>query len=543
MKKPSFLTTEFFQEVCNRISQATGHNINVMDERGVIIASATASRIGELHKGAASIMSGEADFFSADAATAKRLNIKEGYNLPLDYQGQRIAVIGVTAPVDEAMKLAEVVRICADTILQDAGRELELKRQLETEVDKRTKELALEVEERRRAQSELLSSEQRMRDMASASSDWFWETDSQHRFVYLSDTFYELSGFSKEFMIGKTREQIMRARKVKTDLKSWQQISQKQQEGEIFRSLIYEILKPDGDTMILEISGIPVYNIDGEFLGYRGTGSDITQKFIMEESLKQSEKMASLGEMVAGVAHEVNTPIGICITVITHMISEIEGLDSRYQTGKMTRNQLETFIKETGSNYEIMLSNLKRSAELIKSFKQVAVDQSSEKIRRFDFKGYIQEILTSLKPKLHRTSHELHVNCPNGIIVSTRPDVFAHIITNFIVNSLVHAFGEATTGRIDICVIPPDNTHPCFRLVYKDNGKGMDDETRKRVYEPFYTTKRGVGTGLGMHIVFNMVTEVLLGRINCRSAVGEGVRFEIEIPPDTAYFTYHNESE
>ena len=528
MDRLLLLDPKIFQNICEQIAAAIGYNINVMNADGVIIASSNKSRIGEQHYGALKVMRGEIDSLAVDAKAAQAHNMSEGYNLPLEYQGKRIANIGVTAPLDEARRYAEVVRISVNAILRDRGREIELKSALEFEVKKRTADLEKEIQRHKQTEAELILNRERLNDTLMSSSDWLWETDADNRYVYLSETFYGVIGLTKEEVLGRTRDEVIGQLLLSTDRNQWEKISQLQKERRGFRNLCYEIKTPAGETLIIEVSAKPFFDSKGNLRGYRGTGADVTREKIMEEALKQSEKMAGLGEMVAGVAHEVNTPLGVCVTVASHLEEELKCLQERYQRGAMSRTHLENYLHEAFQSYDIIKNNLNRAAGLIRSFKQIAVDQSSEYPRLFDFGLYIGEVLTSLGPKLSKTDFKTLVNCPDNLKVKARPDLFAHILTNFVVNSLTHGFEGRSQGSINLCVLPKGTDS--LVLVYKDDGKGMSAESRKRIYEPFYTTKRGVGSGLGMHIIFNIVTEQLGGTIECSSSPGKGVRFEIEIP-------------
>lgn len=530
MDRPDFLTPAFFQNVCDQISKAIGYNINVMDSSGVIIASATRSRIGEYHMGAAKVMSGEVDRFDVDLETACKEDVLEGSNIPLEYDGRRIANIGVTAPLHEAQRYAEVVRICVNAILRDTGRELEMSSKLAELVERRTQELAEEIRKHQQTERELQLSEQRFKDMALSTSDWFWEKDQQGRFSYISGSFVEATGYQPEEVLGKTSDELFLAPDSLTNnTDQLKEILAAQSAGRSFRNLSHEMLAKDGRPIVVEVSGVPIKDTTGEVVGYRGTGTDITRRRVLEEAYQQAEKMAGLGEMVAGVAHEVNTPLGVCVTVISHLQEELQRFEAKYKASKMSRQDLDTLLQENHDGYQILTNNLRRAADLIRSFKQVAVDQGSEQMRPFNMKGYIEEIITSLGPKLHKSPHTFSCECPDDLEINSRPDAFAQIITNFVMNSLIHGFVEKESGQMRLSVALAKDQQT-LELIYTDNGAGMSEETRQRIYEPFYTTRRGVGSGLGMHIIFNMVTELLKGTVRCSSRPGKGVRFEIRLP-------------
>jgi signal transduction histidine kinase len=175
-----------------------------------------------------------------------------------------------------------------------------------------------------------------------------------------------------------------------------------------------------------------------------------------------------------------------------------------------------------------LLTNLRRAADLVRGFKQVAVDQSSEQRRLFNLKEYLDEILLSLKPQLKRTSHVLTLECPGDIILDSYPGAFSQIISNLVINSLIHGFEGVLKGHIIISASESDDG---VHLRYTDDGCGIPAEHAPRIFEPFFSTKRNHGgSGLGLHIVHSLITDTMGGRIGWRSRIGEGVRFDIWIP-------------
>ncbi|MCP4130601.1 MAG: PAS domain S-box protein [bacterium] len=247
-----------------------------------------------------------------------------------------------------------------------------------------------------------------------------------------------------------------------------------------------------------------------------------------KDQLVESEKMASLGGLVAGVAHEINTPIGVGVTAASYLEAKIRNIADLYSAGTIPTEELEKFIGNAVEASSAISINLRRAAELIQSFKQVAVDQSSEKERTFNLKKYIEEVLISLGPRLKDSSHVIKVESPNTIEICSYPGVFSQIITNLVINSLVHGFEGIETGEIRIEIARHNHD---LQISYRDNGIGMDEKTLKNIFVPFYTTKRGKGgSGLGMHIVFNLVNQRIGGTIQCSSFPGKGTTFVIRIP-------------
>ncbi|MCP4350721.1 MAG: HAMP domain-containing histidine kinase [Desulfobacterales bacterium] len=246
-----------------------------------------------------------------------------------------------------------------------------------------------------------------------------------------------------------------------------------------------------------------------------------------QDQLVQSEKMAALGGLVAGVAHEINTPVGLGVTEASFLQEKTRIFSEAYTSGDLKRSDFEKYIRNATGAADSILSNLERAAELITSFKQVAVDQSSEEQRRFVLKTYISEILLSLRSKYKKTSHTITVNCPEDLEIDSYPGAFSQVITNFVTNSLLHGFEGIEKGEI-VFDVSTEGDELLFS--YSDNGRGMDDESLRQVFEPFFTTKRTRGgTGLGMHIVYNLVTQTLGGRLECKSAPGEGTVFLIKM--------------
>jgi len=256
----------------------------------------------------------------------------------------------------------------------------------------------------------------------------------------------------------------------------------------------------------------------------------LEQLNVAQNHLVESKKMASLGNLVAGVAHEINTPIGVSITAASHLFDSTEKLKSDISKGNLTKTHLTKFIEDIDNSTELICNNLNRSAELINSFKRIAVDQSDKHLRYYNVKNYIDEVLMNINPIIKKTSYEINLKCDDDIEIWGDPSDLAQIITNFIMNSLKHGFEHTDQGTINISVIYDDNG---VLLNYKDSGHGISSEHLDKLYEPFFTTKRGGGnSGLGMHIVYNLVTQSLKGSIECFSEINKGTQFIIKFPSD-----------
>ncbi len=257
----------------------------------------------------------------------------------------------------------------------------------------------------------------------------------------------------------------------------------------------------------------------------RGALERLTQA---QRQAVESEKMAALGGLVAGVAHEINTPLGVAVTAASHLDSETRRIAGAAGEGEPTRAEVEAYRSVARESLDILLRNLRRADKLVKSFKQVAVDQASEQRRAIDLGVYLDETLTSLHPTLKNTGHRVRVECPPGLVLSTYPGALSQVVVNLVMNSLAHGFEGIEHGEIVIGVRREDGV---VELDYRDNGRGMSEEVRCHAFEPFFTTRRGQGgSGLGLHIVYNLSTQVLRGRAQIESAPGEGFRFVLRFP-------------
>jgi signal transduction histidine kinase len=248
----------------------------------------------------------------------------------------------------------------------------------------------------------------------------------------------------------------------------------------------------------------------------------------IQRQLVESEKMAALGNLVAGISHEINTPIGISVTAASHLEDETRRVMQLMRDGRLSKSALASYQADAIQSAQLILTNLRRASQLVRSFKQVAIDQSSEEAREFQLQPYLEEVLLSLGPALKKTHHQVQVRCPDDLVLYTYPGALSQILVNLVMNSLIHAFEGIEQGEIRIeC----DRYGDEWLLLYRDNGKGMDEATRQRVFDPFFTTKRGHGgSGLGLHVVFNLVTQLLRGHIECVSRPGRGVEFHIAMP-------------
>ena len=248
-----------------------------------------------------------------------------------------------------------------------------------------------------------------------------------------------------------------------------------------------------------------------------------------QEEIIQTEKLASLGRVVAGVAHELNTPIGNALTVASTIQSELVDLKVELASGSMRRSKLSQFIARADEGLALSMSNLQRAAHLISDFKQVAVDQTSDQRREFDLADVTTEILNMLQPMLRKSGCEVQKSLCTGVVCDSFPGRYGQVLTNLVMNATIHAFDAGTAGCISVTIGAVDAD--TVELVVADNGVGMQEEVRARIFDPFFTTKMGRGgTGLGMNIVHGIVTRILGGQITVHSVPGEGSRIRVLFP-------------
>lgn len=250
----------------------------------------------------------------------------------------------------------------------------------------------------------------------------------------------------------------------------------------------------------------------------------------MQRQLIESEKMAALTNLVAGVAHEINTPVGVSVTAASHLLDMIHKFRRLAATGSLTRTSMCEFWDSAEESSQMILHMLARTAHLVHSFKQVSVEHSRDVKRRFLLKTCLEDIIHSMHSTLKETKHNVTIDCPADLALNSFPGAFAQIATNLLLNSLIHAYVPGDSGQIRFSLCQQNNQ---LFFCYSDDGKGIERKLLSKIFDPFFTTRRGDGsTGLGLHVVYNLVTQKLCGNIECQSQLGQGVCFKIRIPVD-----------
>ena len=249
-----------------------------------------------------------------------------------------------------------------------------------------------------------------------------------------------------------------------------------------------------------------------------------------QQNLIDAERLAALGGLVAGVAHEVNNPIGISLTVASSFARRSEMFEADLKSSsQLRRSQLDEFVRSSRDAAQQLVANLHRAGELIQSFKQVAVDRSHAERRQFDLSESTDQIIASLRPILKKATIAVTVEVPEGLTIDGYPGSYGQILTNLFLNAATHAFAGGRSGTISISAKPrgPEDVE----IIFADNGAGMTPEVQRQAFDPFFTTRRNDGgTGLGLHIVYNLVTQQLGGRMMLDSRLGQGTTFRIMMP-------------
>lgn len=256
---------------------------------------------------------------------------------------------------------------------------------------------------------------------------------------------------------------------------------------------------------------------------------DSTNKRLVatQEQLVDSEKLAALGGIVAGVAHEINTPIGIAVTSSSLLAEKIKNIKEMMESGAVSRNKANKLLNEMDESTVLLCNNIERAKELVYSFKQVSADQISEGKRKINVANYLNEVCRNLQYLLKKKQHNISITCPDELVMNSFPGALSQVITNLVVNSVEHGFEDIKGGEIDILVVVEGDS---IIIDYADNGKGIPIEHHKKIFEPFFTSARAKGnTGLGMHICHNLVYQKMGGTIKCRE-VSQGARFTLQLP-------------
>ncbi|MBI2306659.1 MAG: PAS-domain containing protein [Rhodocyclales bacterium] len=394
----------------------------------------------------------------------------------------------------------------------------ELNAALEARVAERTQRLASEVEERRLAEAAVRQSAEWLREIIDTMSSGILLWDREQRLAAWNEAFRRLYPSSVDLLrVGIHRDELRREMEARGDFPradddatAWGGLGQ------------WEGVLPDGRIVSIE----RLATSEGGRLVLQ---TDITDLRRTKELLARNERMASLGNLVAGIAHEINTPIGNALMVASAMGHRIAEFDAALATGPLRRSVLESFVSSVRESDDLLERNLLRAANLIQNFKQVAVDQTSDRRRVFDLATVLEEVRMTLLPRFKHSPHRLDVDAEVGLRLDSYPGALGQIVSNLVENALLHAFEGRDNGVISVHAHALPDAR--VEIVFADNGIGIAAELLPRIFDPFFTTRLGKGgSGLGLSIVLNLARDLLGGDIAVDSKLGEGTRFVVTLP-------------
>lgn len=294
-----------------------------------------------------------------------------------------------------------------------------------------------------------------------------------------------------------------------------------------------QLLKTFADQAVIAIGTVRLLKdleqrtaeLDQSLQDLRNTQDRLIQS---EKLASRAERLKSLGMMIAGVAHEINTPLGVAITAASHVEEETRKIREALENQKMTPQMLDDYLNDSSEGSRLLMGNLTRAGALVASFKRVSVDEVSGDHRQFCLGDVLHDAAAILEPQLRVLGHRLNVDCPDDLILTSYPAAFVQIITNFVLNSTIHAFPD---GRVGTLRVSASQIEGSVDLRYWDDGAGVSADVLRRIFDYFFTTRRGQGgSGLGLGIVHNLVTQQLGGEIEAINPPGKGLEFRILAP-------------
>ncbi|KAB2936235.1 MAG: PAS domain S-box protein [Candidatus Contendobacter sp.] len=408
--------------------------------------------------------------------------------------------------------------------------------------------------ERERAEMALRENEHKYRELVENANSIILRWNPCGEITFINEFGLNLFGYSKEELVG----QPVVGTIVPLDESTGRNLRPLMEDiclyPERFEHNINENIHRNGARLWIDWTNKAVLDERGQVVEIFSVGSDVTDRKRAEEELErhrehleervtertaelrqamrqlvQAEKLAALGHLVAGVAHELNTPLGNARLVASTLSDELRAFAAAVDAGALRRSQVDTFLNRGREAVDLLERNTARAADLIGHFKQVAVDQTSARRRRFDLRQTVEELLAALQPQFKRTAHRIALDIPPGLELDSYPGPLEQVLANLVGNSLAHGFAGVEAGRIQLRAQALDPTQLILR--YADNGIGIPPAILNRIFEPFFTTRLGQGgSGLGLYIVYNLVTGVLGGTIRVHSQPGQGTVFTLALP-------------
>jgi signal transduction histidine kinase len=400
------------------------------------------------------------------------------------------------------------------------------------------------------------------------SSDLLWEQDEHYCYTAFSGNRADELLEKQVLKLGVTRWEnaqpdVVIATRSPGHAQKWREHKRCVEAHEPFRNFEFSLPMPDGTRMYLQSNGDPRFDSEGRFIGYSGTAKDISAQKASEAEIRRlnqgleqrvhertaalehsnqqlsqamdqlvhSEKLASLGSLVAGVAHELNTPLGNALIASTSLREHMAEFARQALSGQLKRSDFTRLVETCVEGCALIERNTHRAVSLVTNFKQVAVDQTSEQRRRFNLAKTIAEVVATLSPTIRKAQHAITLDIPADIELDSYPGPLDQVVSNLIINAMVHGYRPGESGELHVSARMPF-PHEVV-LTISDNGIGIPMERQGRVFDPFFTTRMGEGgSGLGLYIVYNITTTLLGGHIQLDSTPGKGTTFILHIPTE-----------
>ncbi len=405
---------------------------------------------------------------------------------------------------------------------------------------------AEEITERKRAEAALRTSERQFHTLADSIPQLVWMADAAGKIYWFNNHWHDYTGTS----VGDTSSHDWQAILAPASLQEAQDRWAQALEAGTALELELSMLGKDGQYCPFLTRVIPLRDPTAAIYGWIGTHIDISERKRSEQAIRDArdtaetalqnlretqnslievEKLAALGRLLAGVAHEINNPVGTSLTVATALERKTAMIATELAQGTLRRSSLLEFLQINREASSQLVANLNHAAELIQSFKQVATDRNQSNQRTFDLGDLTEQIVLSLRPGLGKKSLTLKVECQPDLTMISYPGPYGQVLTNLFLNSVTHAFADGKEGSIEIKVLAAGKDSA--EVLFFDDGCGMSADDRRRAFDPFFTTRRDQGsTGLGLHIVHSIVTNYLGGRLYLDSEPGEGTRIRLVLP-------------
>jgi PAS domain S-box-containing protein len=405
---------------------------------------------------------------------------------------------------------------------------------------------AEEITDRKRAEAALQASERQFHTLADSIPQLVWMADAVGKVYWFNNHWHEYLGTSAADTGSLDWQTILEPASLLEARDRWARVLEAGTALEMELSL----LGKDGQYRPFLTRSVPLRNPSGTIYGWIGTHIDISERKRNEQAIRDArdtaetalqnlketqnsmievEKLAALGRLVAGVAHEINNPVGTSLTVASALERKTATIAKEMAKGTLRRSSLLEFLEVSREASLQLITNLNHAAELIQSFKQVATDRNQSNPRTFDLGDLTEQIVLSLRPGLGKTNLTLKVACQPDLTMISYPGPYGQVLTNLFLNSVAHAFADGEEGSIEIKALAAGKD--TVEILFSDDGCGMSADDRRKAFDPFFTTRRDHGsTGLGLHIVHSIVTNHLGGRLLLESESGKGTKVRLVLP-------------